>query len=172
MDIEVQRCTRHCAETGRRLEDGEEFFSALRSKGADLERLDYSIAAWSGPSEGMIAWWKSRIPTPETRRARLAPNDVLLEVFQDLQSRPEQADKCYVMALLLVRRRIVRLEETEHSSDGGSQLVLYCPRDEKTYHVPVQSPDEARIVEIQRELEQLLFAGGEPVVTPAQEQQH
>lgn len=169
MNIEVQRCTRHCAETGRRLEDGEEFYSALVSKGAELERLDYSVAAWSGPSEGMIAWWKSRIPTPEARRARLAPNEVLLEVFQDLQSRPEQADKCYVMALLLARRRIVRLEETEQSSDGGSQLVLYCPRDERTYHVPVLSPDEARIGEIQRELEQLLFAGGEPVVAPVHE---
>lgn len=162
-EIEVQRCSRHCALAGRRLEDGEEFYSALTAKGAALERLDYCVEAWPGPTEETIAWWKSRIPTPETRRARWAPNEVLLEVFQDLLARPEQADKCYVMALLLVRRRIMRLEETEHTTSGDAQLVLYCPRDEKSYHVPVQTPGDERIEEIQRELEQLLFAGGEPV---------
>jgi hypothetical protein len=162
-DIEIQRCTRHCAVTGRRLEDGEEYFTELRSQGADLERVDYSVGAWTGPRDETISWWKSRVPTPETRRARWAPNDVLLEVFQDLLTRPEQADKCYVMALLLVRRRILRLEDTEQSPQGEPQLALYCPRDEKTYHAPVQTPDDARIEEIQRELEQLLFAGGEPI---------
>jgi len=159
-EIELQRCSRHCAVTGRRLEDGEEFISELRSQGADLQRLDYTVDAWPGPSEATIAWWKSRIPTPETRRARWAPNDVLLEVFQDLRHRSDQADKCYVMALLLVRRRILRLEDTE-LGESGPQLVLYCPRDEKTYHVPERTPDEGRIEEIQKELEQLLFAGGE-----------
>lgn len=162
-DIELQRCSRHCAVTGRRLEDGEEFCSELRSRGAELERLDYAADAWPGPNEATIAWWKSRIPTPESRRARWAPNDVLLEVFQDLLGRPEQADKRYVMALLLVRRRILRLEETEQSPQGDAQLALYSPRDEKTYRVPVRTPADVRIGEIQRELEQLLFAGGEPV---------
>ena len=161
MDIEVQRCTRHCASTGRRLEDGEEYCSALVARGAELERLDFSLAAWTGPPEGTIAWWKARIPTPETRRVRLAPNEVLLEVFQDLLRRPEQADKCYVMALLLARRRILRMEDTERSPGGETQLVLYCPRDENTYKVPEVMPDAARAEEIQRELEQLLFAGGE-----------
>jgi len=149
-DIEVQRCSRHCSVSGRRLEDGEEYFTELRSQGADLERVDYSVSAWTGPRDETISWWKSRVPTPETRRARWAPNDVLLEVFQDLLTRPEQADKCYVMALLLVRRRILRLEETEQSPQGEAQLALYCPRDEKTYHVPVQTPDEAGTTPVRR----------------------
>jgi hypothetical protein len=168
MEIEVQRSTRHCAATGRRLDDGEEFFSALVHRGADLERLDYAVAAWEGPGEGTIAWWKSRVPTPETRRARWAPNEVLLDVFQELLAHADQQDKCYVMALLLVRRRILRLEDTEPAADGGMQLTLYCPREEQTYHVPVVTPDEARIVEIQKELELLLFAGGEPIAAPPQ----
>lgn len=165
MDIEVQRCTRHCAATDRRLEDGEEYCSALIARGADLERLDFSLTAWAGPPEGTIAWWKARIPTPETRRVRLAPNEVLLEVFQELLARPEQADKCYVMALLLVRRRILRMEDAEKSATGESQLVLYCPRDENTYRVPEVMPDATRAAEIQQDLEQLLFAGGEAPAT-------
>jgi hypothetical protein len=162
MDIELQRCTRHCAVNGRRLEDGEEIYSALVSRGAELERLDFSAEAWTGPDDTTIAWWKSRIPMPGAQRTRWAPNEVLLEVFQELLARPEQADKCFVIALLLVRRRILRLEDTEKNADGGEQLVLYSAREEKTYQVPVVTPDEGRIEAIQKELELLLFAGSEP----------
>ncbi len=166
MDIDVQRCTRHCVTTGRRLEDGEEIYSALVARGAALERLDYSAEAWAGPGSETIAWWKSRIPMPGAQRARWAPNEVLLEVFQELLARPEQADKCFVIALLLVRRRILRLEDTEKTEDGAEQLVLYSPREEKTYQVPVVTPEAGRIEVIQSELEQLLFAGSETVAPP------
>jgi len=157
MDYQVQRCSRHCWKTGREFVEGEEFYSALVVERAEVNRLDYAADAWDGPPEGSLGWWKSRMPSRDSNRLHWAPNDVLLEVFRELADNPAAADTRYVMALLLVRRRVCRLEETEHE-DGEEMLVLYCPRDEETYRVPVVALDDARVQAIQDELAALLFA--------------
>jgi len=158
MDYEIQRCTRCCAATGRELAPGEEFYSALVAEGADLVRHDYSTEAWDGPPEGAIGWWKSQMPSPTAKRMNWAPNDVMLEFFEQLEQQPDRQDMRYVLALLLVRRRVMRQEESEQDEQGREVLVLYCPRRETTYRVPVVDPEESRINEIQEELAKLLFA--------------
>jgi hypothetical protein len=158
MDYEVQRCSRHCAVTGRDLVAGEEYYSVLTAEGAELVRRDFSKEAWIGPPEGAIGWWKSRIPTPDAKRMHWAPNEVMLQFFEQLEAQPDRQDMRYVLALLLVRRRVMRLEEEEHDEQGRELMVLYCPRREATYQVPVVVPDEARIQQIQEELARLLFA--------------
>lgn len=158
MDYEIQRCTRSCATTGRELGPGEDFYSVLVANGADLKRYDYSIEAWTGPPEGTIGWWKSQMPSPTAKRMHWAPNDVMLHFFEQLEAQSGREDMRYVLALLLVRRRVMRLEEQEHDDQGRELLVLYCPRREATYRVPVVTPDESRVQEIQEELARLLFA--------------
>jgi hypothetical protein len=158
IDYEVQRCTRHCASSGRELLEGEAFYSVLLPRGAALERLDYATEAWNGPPADALGWWKSQMPTRESRKAQLAPSDVLLEFFVGLADQPEQADMRYVLALLLIRRRIARLEETQTDADSRETLVLYCHRDESMHRVAVVLPDERREAEIQTELSRLLYA--------------
>lgn len=157
MDYEVKRCTRRCATTDREFSPGEEFYSALIAEGADVHRCDYSLEAWEGPPQGSIGWWKSQMPSPTANRLHWAPNDVMLHFFEQLEDQPEKADMRYVLALLLVRRRVMRLEEQEQG-DRGELLSLYCPRRETGYKVPVATPGQSRIDEIQEELAKLLFA--------------
>jgi hypothetical protein len=159
MDYEIQRFTRQCAVTGRELAPAEEFYTVLVAVGAELRRLDYSLEAWQGPPEGALACWKSRVPAPDARRPRMAPNEVLLELFVGLEGVPEKEDMRLVMALLLVRRRVLRLEGREKDDVGRDVLVLHSPRDEATYRVADCVPTEARAKEIQDELSRLLFAG-------------
>jgi hypothetical protein len=156
MEYEVQRCTRHCAATGRELRPGEAYYSVLTAKGAELERRDYAGEAWPGPPADAIAWWKSQIPGAETRRAHWAPNDAMLEFFDRLEGQPDNQDMRYVLALLLVRRRVMRIEESDSPSEGDPSLSLYCPRRDATYQVPAVVPGEARIEQIQEELVRLL----------------
>ena len=63
------------------------------------------------------------------------------------------------MALLLVRRRVLRLEAQETDTTGRDVLVLYCPRDDVTFRVVGVMPGETRAQEIQDELSRLLYAG-------------
>lgn len=158
MDYEIQRCTRRCASTDRELAPGEEFYSALVRQGAELVRQDFSVEAWQGPPEGAVGSWKSQMPDPKAKRMSWAPNDVMLELFEQLEGDPAKADMRFVLALLLVRRRVVRHEESERDDAGREVMVLYCPRKETTYQVPAVEPGDARIAEIQEELAKLLFA--------------
>jgi hypothetical protein len=105
------------------------------------------------------------MPTRESKRARMAPNDVLLQYFHEIYGRPDAKDTLYVLALLLIRRRVMRLEEADDVK-GHESMTLYCPRDETTYEVHSAQLSEERIDAIQEELARLLFAdaqtGDEP----------
>ena len=160
MDYEIQRFTRHCAKTGRELKPGEIFFSTLAAEGARVVRQDFAADAWQGPPEGVLGWWKSQVPTESAHKVHWAPNDVMLELLEQWEHDPTKLDSRYVLSLLLVRRRVLRLEETETTETGEEVTVLFCPRREATYRVASVLPDNQRAAEIQEELGRLLFAGG------------
>ncbi len=159
LDFEVQRSTRICCETQTVLQPGDVFYSALVTQGSQVVRRDYSAGAWTGPPAGTLGWWKSQVPDVHSRKTRWAPNDVILHYFEQLEFEPSQADLQYVLALLMIRRRIVRLEETQHDEQGREVFVLYCPRNEREYRVTVACLEPARVEEIQRQLAELLFSG-------------
>jgi hypothetical protein len=156
MDYEVQRSTRHCAATGRELAPGESFYSVLVAEGADLRRCDYSVEAWQGPPAQAVGWWKAQVPDRNATRRHWAPNDLMLQFFDDLAEQPERQDMRYVLSLLLVRRRVMRLEENAKDEQGREVLVLYCPRRDANYRVPAVAPNPQRIEQIQEELARLL----------------
>ena len=156
-DFDIQRCSRKCGKTDRELHPGETYYSVLLPGTDGLQRHDYSAEAWDGPPEEAVAWWKSQLPGLGTRRAHWAPNDVILEYFQLLDGDPTKSDVRYVLALLLVRRRIARWEQTETDEQGRERMVLYCPRQELEFQVPIEAPSPERIALIQEELAKLLI---------------
>lgn len=162
MDFEVQRCTRRCASSQRELAAGEPFFSVLRAETTNVVRYDYAEDAWSGPPQDCVGWWKSRMPAKEEQKGKLAPNDVLLRLFQQLEDQEDKEDMRFVLALLLMRRRVLQLEEEKRDevddASGEDVMLLYCSRDESTHRVRGASPDDERVEEIQNELARLLFA--------------
>ena len=157
MDFEIQRCTRRCDESDRELAPGETFYSVLLVKGAEVKRVDYCESAWNGPSEKALGWWKSQMPDPELNKMHWAPNDVMLHFFERLEGQPEQRDVRYILSLLMIRRRILRLDDTEQCADGSEELVVFCPRKEAEFRVPVVEPGPQRIHEVQEALARLLF---------------
>ncbi len=157
LDFEVKNCTRRCAKTGEELKPGESFYSMLLPSGRDVVRQDFSEQGWDGPTDESLGWWKSQMPSPASNKMHWAPNDVMLHYFQELEGQPEKSDVRFVLALLMIRRRIVRLEESETDGQGREVMVLFCPRKEQEYKVVVANPEQQRIAAIQDELGQLLF---------------
>ena len=166
LDFEIQRSTRRCAATDRALEPGEWCYSVLEVHGAEIVRKDFAASAWTGAPAEAFGWWKSRVPEPHLKKIKLAPNDVLLELFDQLAERPENEDMRYVLALLLVRRRVLRLDgptmtAAKPSTPSGVQLMtVYCPIREASYEVTVVMPSDDRIEAIQAQLSELLISGG------------
>ena len=160
LDFEVQRCTRRCAKTDREFAPGEVFYSVLVAEDSDVVRRDYCQQAWEGPPEDVVGWWKSQMPEANAKRADWAPNDVMLDYFQQLEQCAEKQDVRYVLALLMTRRRLLRLEDTETDEHGVETLVLFCSRNDTEYRVVSCVPEQQRAEEIQEELAQLLLADG------------
>ena len=177
IDFEVQRSTRRCAVTDKPFEPGEAYVSLLRTTGNGrdkrVERLDYSLDHWQAPSESsdrqpadsIVGWWRSRMPDKGESGAKLAPNEVLLGLLDAWADEQERSEARYVLALLLVRRKVLRMVEasldldtTPASQHAAEVLRVVCPSRDEIYELPVESPSEDRIVEIQAELNELLYA--------------
>lgn len=156
MDYEVQHSTRCCAATGREFQPGEVYYSALMEDGSKLNRYDYAAEAWQGPPAEAVGWWKSQVPDRNTARKHWAPNDVMLDFWDQLAVQLDKQDMRYVLTLLLIRRRVFRLEEEKTDPTGHDSIVVYCPRREATYEVLAIVPEPPRIEEIQQELAALL----------------
>jgi hypothetical protein len=143
----------------------------LEVQGADVVRRDFCVDAWTGPPEAAFGWWKSTVPEPTIRKIKLAPNEVLLELFDQLADRPEHHDMRYVLTLLLLRRRVLRLEVSlDHPSGQATPtmpghaveiMTVFCPKREASYEVPVVMPRNERIDEIQVQLSELLVSGAD-----------
>jgi hypothetical protein len=160
LDYEIQRCSRRCAATDRELQNGEVCYSVLVLEGAVAVRHDYSAQAWQRPPDNAIGWWKTTIVDPSAGRLYWAPNDVMLNYFERLLEDPAAEDARYVLALLLVRRRVLRVEGHEQDAAGRDNLVLHCSRNEAAYRVPEVLPTPERAAAIQQQLAELLQTHG------------
>ena len=160
VDYEIQRCTRRCAATDRELKDGEACYSVLVPEGASVVRRDYSREAWTSPPENAIAWWQTTIVDPNAGRPQWAPGDVMLHYFERLLEDPTAVDARYCLALLLVRRRVLRIEGSATDEFGQIILQLYCSRNETEYRVAETMPTPERAALLQQQLAELLQSHG------------
>jgi hypothetical protein len=160
LDFDIQRCSRRCAATEREFVPGEECFSALVPEGSAVVRKDFSAAAWQGPPENALGWWKTTVVDANAGRMSWAPNDVMLHYFERLLEDQTAEDARYVLALLLVRRRVLRVEGHEKDAQGREVIVLHCGRNEAQYRVAEVMPTPERAAAIQQQLSELLQTHG------------
>jgi hypothetical protein len=160
MDLRLHRPRHACATTGRDFAAGETFYSAL-VRGADgLERIDCCAEAWAGPPPGALCWWRSTYAAQESAGPSLAPVEVLLDVLEELDGRPDEAALRYLLALQLVRRRVLRIVDAPADTGPAADLVLACRKRDREYRVPVPPTAEAASPAVAERLTALVWSGG------------
>jgi len=149
-DYQIGSSTRLCSRTGRELKVGERYCSVLLQEGGDLVRKDYALDAWDGPPEGAIGFWQSRVPVATAPRRPPVDDEMLLECLARLEGTSDAAAKRfrYVLALFLMRRRRLRLEDTRRE-DGEEVWLMRCTRGNGKFRVvdPALSDDELESVQ-------------------------
>lgn len=181
-DYSISKSTRRCAISGRSLEPGECYFSMIVADGEDVARVDVAASDWQGPNEAAIGWWRNKMPSVAARKLRPAPNAVLLDTLCDLLERPNKSELAYLLALLLVRRRVLQEEQNFSQADiesrassstsdangshGGNAPMDVVPDqlwklvstvDGRELIVPLAAPTTESIQTLQAELQTLLF---------------
>ncbi len=167
LDFDVRSCSRCCAQTGKALEPGEVYFSVLEIQEAGTVRHDYCADAWQGPTEESLGWWRSRVPVKD-EKPRLAPTDVMLNLFTALADKPGDLQFRYLLGLLLIRRRILRREDSSHDESGKETLTLYAPRRDQRYELLVDEPNQDQATQIQQRMINLLYGDTETQLDSSQ----
>ena len=149
-DYNVKPIGRTCAGTGQELVPGSLCHSVLIDRQGELTRLDYSEAGWVPPPAGLMAHWRCEVPEPTTSAKKTLDVDDLMRQFEQFSEEASPAhDKFrYVLALLLLQRRRLRLEGTK-VIDDLEFLEVTGLRGEGTFLIPDQQLDAAEIEELQ-----------------------
>jgi len=118
----VARSTGHCAVTGIPFKEGDAFVAALveRDGQPGLERLDYAAKEWEGgarpqPPLRLFGFWRGAYHPGEAKRQPLLGDAELLDLFEELggATEPKQVTFRYILSLLLIRRRVLRVVSTK-----------------------------------------------------------
>ena len=153
----IQSHTFVCAATGRPLQTGEKYFSALFDEAGHWVRRDYSAAGWPGQPQDAVAFWAGKVP-PQQQKARLTFDDeLLMDCFVRLAEDSDQRKMQfrYVVALLLLRRK--RLKFDDLRKDGEHDYMLMkCPRTACTFEVRDPHLGETDIEQVQQEVFKVL----------------
>jgi hypothetical protein len=150
IEYEIQAPTRRCAATGRELQTGDRFYTALLDVDGKLIRQDYCAEAWQGPPEGVFSFWMGRVRPPEESHRLRIDDDILFECFQRLEGQvePDKVSFRYVVALLLMRRKRLKFEEARKEA-GHELLSLRCVKSRNVHQVvnPLLSEEQLAVVQ-------------------------
>ena len=173
MDLKLQRPAAACHETNAPFAPGDVMYSALVRDAGSLVRCDWSAEVWSGPPPETLAWWRSVVPDRPDKGVSLAPVDVLLDTLEALGGQPDESPLRYLLALQLVRRRVLRFAEVLSNPEAARNnqgmandqeletVTFFCRRRDCEYEVAVASPTAEERGVIEEQLASLLWSGGE-----------
>ncbi len=155
-DWKLGRLLESCARCGRSFEEGEAYVSALfEAEATGFRRGAYCTACFPPEGEAPFSHWRTR-RTPPVRTKRLNLEQVR-ELFLRFVGSDEPADRemAYLFALLLMRKKRLRLRETRTTGEARI-LLLETPAGEGPFPVadPVIPPERLEILD--REIRDLL----------------
>ena len=148
-----------CARTGRAFEPGEQFYTLLFREGEGYRREDLSEDAWTQRNENIrpFSFWKSRYEPPPAAPPEALAKENAEEIFRRLlaQNDPANANACYVLAVMLERKRVLKPIKTERAEDRPV-LIYEHAKTGDVFIVPEVRLRLAEIEHIQNEVSQLL----------------
>ncbi|NOT02809.1 MAG: hypothetical protein HOP29_19595 [Phycisphaerales bacterium] len=155
---QIDKSAGRCARTGRELAEGEPCYVVLYVQDEGFRREDISADAWTGPPEGAFCHFRTRVPPRDKAKPRMfIDDDLLVNLFLRLKDEAQEMRQQFrfVLSLILMRKRLVKYEDTRHDGDG-EYWVLRLTAD-KSEHV-VRNPrlSEHQIGDVHRQLGSVL----------------
>lgn len=153
MEFNIRPAAKCCAKTGQPFRSGDVCWSILIEKDGQMVRQDFSSEAWEGPPPEAIGHWRSLIATSTVTSRPKLDADSLFDYFLQLSDSPNivQQQYRYVLALLLLRKRRLVLEEVLECDDR-STMRLVGSGGEGPFDVPEEELNEEQIERLQQQL--------------------
>ncbi|MGZ4965577.1 MAG: hypothetical protein ACXWBM_01060 [Chthoniobacterales bacterium] len=155
-----------CAMTNRPFAPGEQFYTLLFREGNGYRREDLSEEAWTKRNENIqpFSFWKTRYePPPPTPPEPLAKENAE-ELLRRLLSENQQPNACYVLAVMLERKRVLKQVKTE-ATENGRVLIYEHAKNGDVFIVPDVQLRLDELESVQQEVSQLLGGARAPSAT-------
>jgi len=149
--------TGQCAAGDRAFEPGDAFRAYLFATPGGYERRDYCLACAPPAGEAPIASWKARHAAPSAPRRRALDVETVYALFEGLAADgpPQQRQLRFVLALLLWRRRVLKLTDTVQ--EGEQEHWRFAAPSRGDLHVVERPPlAEEEIERLSAQLESLI----------------
>jgi len=138
-DWDIKSRAHQCARTGYEFQEGDFFYTLLVRAGEGFRREDLCEQAWENRNDNMVpfSFWRSKYeppaPPPPEALARDDAEGLLRRLIAG--SDPSRKNACYILALMLERKKMLRPLESsdpemlvyEHVVTGET-LVIGNPR--------------------------------------------
>jgi hypothetical protein len=156
-----------CAVSGEPFAPGDVVVSAIFEEGESFVRRDMHERHFGDP-DAAFCYWKTTQPEPPPEQHRLdfdQAADFLTKLLREAD--PSREGLVYTLALLLARKRRVKIKATHRLPDGELLEVLIPGDEEDTLH-SVRAPrlDEGRIDALQAEIAELFDLPGRAAPEP------
>ncbi|HEY5792831.1 MAG TPA: hypothetical protein VIS74_05995 [Chthoniobacterales bacterium] len=123
-DWEIKGRAHTCSRTHRTFEEGEYFYTLLYRDGEGFRREDLSETAWAERNDNIqpFSFWRSKYEPPAPPPPEALKKDDAEGLLRQMlaEPKPGQTNACYILALMLERKRLIRPVE---SPDEG--LLVY-----------------------------------------------
>lgn len=158
-DYDVSRTAGACHATGRAFAEDEYFHSVILETEKGFERRDYALDAWPGAPEDAVCHFKSRMPRKEAPKKMFVDDSVLQTFFNRLEGTTEPAKQRFrfVLALILLRKRVLRYENSRREGDGELWIMRQIG-DRKKHEVYNPGLSEDEIGDVTSQLGDVLHA--------------
>lgn len=146
-----------CSGTGRKIEYGEEYYGALVQTEEGLQRRDFCSDYWESQKPQTFCHWKSRLPQPGQKKQLFVDDQMLMAFFERLEKEtdPQKINFRFVLALILMRKRILKYEDTR--TDGDKEIwMLRTVGDRQNVDVANPHLDEGQIEQLSSQLGEIL----------------
>jgi hypothetical protein len=148
-----------CARTGRPFAAGEQFYTLLFREGEGFRREDLSEEAWAQRNENIrpFSFWKMRYEPPPAAPPEALAKESAEELLRRLlaENKPANANACYVLAVMLERKRVLKQVKTEQAEDRPV-LVYEHAKSGDVFIVPDARLRLDELEHVQHEVSQLL----------------
>lgn len=149
-----------CLGCQRRFESGETFQAFLYDTSAGYERRDYCLRCGPPATPAPLGVWKSRRADARAKKSAPFDREAIYAFFERLEDahEPNEVQLRFVLALLLWRKKVLKLERTAALVERETWEFV-APRTDTLHRVVRPDLDEEQLERLSNQLEGLLASG-------------
>jgi len=161
-EYNIAKTVGQCSACGKALSAGEELVATVADADEELRREDFCTDCWQvrarqDPSD-LLGVWRTRVPRPQEKKKLFIDDELLVNFFQRLEGtdEPPKINFRFVLALVLMRKKLLVYERAERLSDGREVWAMHLKGSDQRHQVIDPHMDEDKVAEVGRQLSEIL----------------